>query len=151
MLSAAVSLAFASFLCSYCNTNDVSWGNRPGGAHAVSADVAAQDRRFRSFRSMLVVLCKYADFEPNFKLNRPQPLTFGTFFSLYTPHRLRRLAGLGSNWILSQGLRTLGESSTRTYFGYTVRYRLRVSGCQCDPTRVLLALAHCDAGELVFF
>lgn len=84
MLSAAVSLAFASFLCSYCNTNDVSWGNRPGGAHAVSADVAAQDRRFRSFRSMLVVLCKYADFEPNFKLNRPQPLTFGTFFfSLY--------------------------------------------------------------------
>ena len=32
----------------------MSWGNRPGGAHAVSADVVAQDRRFRSFRSTLV-------------------------------------------------------------------------------------------------
>lgn len=69
---------------SYCNTNDVSWGNRPGGAHAVSADVQAQDRRFRSFRSMLVVFW------------------------------------LGSNWVLSQALQTLGQDETRSFKGLTV-------------------------------
>ena len=36
-------IKFSVVFFSYCNTNDVSWGNRPGGAHhAQSADVAAQ-------------------------------------------------------------------------------------------------------------